>query len=400
MSFPEKNKIIDECYNKSINLLIKNTNQYGVMAASCASLARERRYINIFGRDACICSMGMVASQNEKLISAAKKSLKTLAQYQSKLGQIPYSVNPARKETLFYYMGDKDSTLWWLIALKFYYKYCGDKKLFNSLQPKVKKALTWLFYQDQNNCGLIEQCEASDWADLMPSNGSVLYTNVLWYKVLDLYGYKKEKGMVSDGLNNLFCPFEANEKKSKFLQKDVYRVKLLKILQNKMKPKPYYLNYVSSFYANNHCDVYGNILAILFDIADKKKSETIIKYLIRKKISHFHPVQVFFPPVQKKDDDWRDYFHHKKLNLPFGYQNGGIWPYIGGFWVIALAKLGKNKLAWSELEKLAQANRANNWQFNEWFHGKTGKPMGMPGQSWNAGTYLLAFHYLKHEIKL
>jgi glycogen debranching enzyme len=392
--------IIDECYQGSVKLLKKNTNQFGVMAASSNALARERKYVNIFGRDACICSLGMVASQDKKLIAAAKKSLLTLAKFQSNLGQIPYSVNPAKEEILFYYMGDKDSTLWWLIALKFYHKYSGDKKLHNNLKPKIKKALTWLFYQDQNNCGLIEQCEASDWADLMPSNGSVLYTNVLWYKVLELYQYKKEKELVKDGLNNLFLPFEANEKKSQFLKKDVYRMRLLRILQKKIKPKPYYLNYISSFYANDRCDAYGNILSVLFNVAGKKRSKTIINYLIRKKISKFYPIQVFFPPVQNKDSDWRDYFYHKKLNLPFRYHNGGIWPYVGGFWVIALAKQRKEKMALKELEKLAFANKVNNWEFNEWFNGKTGKPMGLKGQSWNAGTFLLAFHYLRGDIKL
>jgi hypothetical protein len=39
---------------------------------------------------------------------------------------------------------------------------------------------------------------------------------------------------------------------------------------------------------------------------------------------------------------------------------------------------------------LARANEKNGWEFNEWFHGATGEAMGMPGQSWNAATFLLA----------
>lgn len=65
-----------------------------------------------------------------------------------------------------------------------------------------------------------------------------------------------------------------------------------------------------------------------------------------------------------------------------------------------LAKLGRRKLAWKELERLAEANRVNNWEFNEWFHGTTGEPMGMAGQSWNAAMFILAFHVLRDNIHL
>ncbi len=61
-------------------------------------------------------------------------------------------------------------------------------------------------------------------------------------------------------------------------------------------------------------------------------------------------------------------------------------------------KLGRKGLAWNELRCLAEANKINNWEFNEWFHGKTGEPMGMAGQSWNAAMFMLAFHALQDSI--
>ena len=77
-------------------------------------------------------------------------------------------------------------------------------------------------------------------------------------------------------------------------------------------------------------------------------------------------------------------------NRPYQYHNGGIWPFIGGFWAMALAQLGKTELARHELGKLALANSVGDWRFTEWFHGKTLAPMGMPGQSWNAAAFLAA----------
>jgi hypothetical protein len=40
--------------------------------------------------------------------------------------------------------------------------------------------------------------------------------------------------------------------------------------------------------------------------------------------------------------------------------------------------------------RLAEANAVSGFEFNEWFHGRSGAPMGMPGQSWSAAAFLLA----------
>jgi hypothetical protein len=66
--------------------------------------------------------------------------------------------------------------------------------------------------------------------------------------------------------------------------------------------------------------------------------------------------------------------------------------------VMMLASLGETGKAQAALENLARANAVNNWQFNEWFHGRTGEPMGMPGQSWNAASFLLALDSLQGRI--
>ena len=392
-------KLIEKCYKKSVQLLIENSNKYGVMAATRHKKAIDKRYDYIFGRDACICSLGMVASKDKKLITIAKKSLETLAEYQTKLGEIPYSCAPSHKKSLFYYLGSIDSTLWWLIALDFYHKNSGDKKLHFQLIENIKKALKWLSYQDQNNCGLLEQGEASDWADDMPTNGTVLYTNALWYKVLGLYGKEKARKLAGDGLNNMFLPFRAKAKESKYIGREIHRLKELNILKDFVSDVPYYLHYISYRYASDRCDVYGNSLAILFDVSSPVRAQAIVRFLRKARVSHKYPVKALMPPIKPGDFDWREYMEREECaNKPHGYHNGGIWPYIGGFYAMALKKAGKEVLAMQELEKLATANKQNNWEFNEWFHGKSGKPMGMPGQSWNAGMFLLAWHYIKDDI--
>ncbi|MEA3398634.1 MAG: glycoside hydrolase 100 family protein [Patescibacteria group bacterium] len=394
------NKIIEQCYHRSIELLIKNSNHYGVIAAIPVEKAMRVRYDYIFGRDACICALGMVASQNKKLIKIAKASLETLAKHQTKYGQIPYSVNPSKDGALFYFLGCIDSTLWWLIALDFYHKYSGDRMLHVKFQPKIKKALKWLMCQDQNNCGLLEQCESADWTDDIAGSGKVLYSNALWIKVLDIYGLKKEKKLALDGLNNIFLPHLANPRRSEYLKRDIHRIKELNIIRERVDNVPYYLNYIGYKSGNDRCDVYGNCLAILFNAPSPVRAESIIRYLRNQKASRKYPVQVLFPPIEPGDYDWKAYMDREEcLNQPECYHNGGIWPYIGCFWAMVLKKIGLDKLAGQEMEKVAAANKVNDWEFNEWFHGRTGKPMGMAGQSWNAGMFLLAHHYLKGEVE-
>lgn len=154
------------------------------------------------------------------------------------------------------------------------------------------------------------------------------------------------------------------------------------------------------FYGNERCDVFGNTLAIIFDVASKEKTNKIMDYLINNKINKPYSAAVLFPAIKQTDYDWVDYLKHRDLNYPYQYHNGGIWPFVGCFFIVALHKAGRKKLAQQEMEKIAELNKINSWQFNEWFHGRTGKPMGMSGQSWNAGMFLLAYHYLKNEVKL
>ena len=99
-------------------------------------------------------------------------------------------------------------------------------------------------------------------------------------------------------------------------------------------------------------------------------------------------------PISKKDKLWRPAMDHLGLNKVKQYHNGGAWPFIGGFWVMLLATLDVD-IAEEALENLAKLNKKGNWQFNEWFHGQTGKAMGMPRQSWNAAMYIMAYHSIK-----
>ncbi|MDQ5980989.1 MAG: hypothetical protein QG602_3967, partial [Verrucomicrobiota bacterium] len=79
--------------------------------------------------------------------------------------------------------------------------------------------------------------------------------------------------------------------------------------------------------------------------------------------------------------------------LPHHYHNGGIWPFIGGMWVRFIHRLGFHEVACRELGRLAQLNQLgadHEWEFNEWAHGSTGRPMGKAFQAGSAASFIRA----------
>jgi glycogen debranching enzyme len=114
------------------------------------------------------------------------------------------------------------------------------------------------------------------------------------------------------------------------------------------------------------------------------------------------PVANLYPVVQAGDPDWRAYYTVNLLNLPHHYHNGGIWPFIGGMWVQFIHRLGFHEVACRELMRLAEFNqlgRDHEWEFNEWAHGQTGRPMGKAYQAWSAASFLRACHELEADPK-
>lgn len=97
--------------------------------------------------------------------------------------------------------------------------------------------------------------------------------------------------------------------------------------------------------------------------------------------------------------DEETHMNPRWTNPDFSYHNAGIWPFVGGFHVTALALSLRQRRADELLGRLAAANQAGAtepWGFHEWLHGETGKPEGAPDQAWNAGMYVLAHHAVEH----
>jgi glycogen debranching enzyme len=388
-----KTDIVAECYERSLDLLRRNSLSGGVIACAKSAKAVDRGYASVFGRDAAICSMGMVASGDAKLVTHAEKGLLTLARHQAPNGQIPKYVRPGSREVDFWYSGCIDATLWWLIALDYFDRALPNRGFKKRLKTKISKALGWLFCQEHQGMYLLQQNEASDWADIMPRSGFVLYSNSLWYLVKKRY-YISTAAETRHFFRHIFFPFD----------KSCPEHRRLRVLTNYVKggaqERDFYLSFVNFSFWGEDVDVFGNVLACLLGIPPPRKRIRIVDALLLRKANRPYPVRSVLSPIRKDNFLWRPYMERHNQNLPDQYHNGGIWPFVAGFWVMLLVKLGRKELAWIELERYAEACRVNNWEFNEWLHGKTGRPLGMPGQSWNAAMFVLACHAMRENVTL
>ena len=385
-------ELLETCYRNALELLRHNTTPGGILASARTEKAVGRHYTSIFGRDAAICALGMVASEESGLIECARDGLLTLARHQAPNGQIPKYVKPETGEVDFWYTGCIDATLWWLIAVDFFDRMLPGKTLGEELAPRTALALRWLECQEHQIWYLLQQNEASDWADIMPRSGFVLYTNALWYWVKKLYDLPTTRE-TRDYANLLFFPFGNAVPEQR-------RARLLMhYIRNRAKRTPFFLSFVNFSVWGEEVDIFANILAALTGLADASHGGRIAASISEMGANRPFPVRVVGTPIEREDPLWRLYMHRHRQNLPYQYHNGGSWPFVGGFWIMLLARLGKTREAWRDLENLALANRAGGWEFNEWFHGRTGEPMGMPGQSWNAALFVLACRTLRDRAR-
>jgi len=383
---PDDASLVDACAAASLALLRANLTPSGILAATRSAEADARRYTRIFGRDAAICALAMWDSGDPALERGAVASLDALAACQASNGQIPKYVDPEGRDADFWYLGCIDATLWWLIAADHLRRAGGAGG--QAWGPVVRRAIAWLHAQEHPHFRLLQQNEASDWADIMPRSGYVLYTNALWHDVKRRYGLEAIDE-TRHHFNHLFDPYRRD-------LPEYHRARLLRHYARRGRKDPgLYLSFVNFAFAGNEGDVFGNLLAVLCGLAPESTGHRIAQTILAAGAGRPWPIRVVLHPLARDHELWRPYMARHRQNQVHQYHNGGLWPFVGGFWVLALARLGLREQAAQALCALARANAAHDWRFTEWFHGRTLQPRGMAGQSWNAATFLLAHRALQ-----
>lgn len=334
-------------------------------------------YPEPYTRDLAISALGIAVSKNPVLIKSMCNVLETLAENQSYKGQISSFVHDKNN------LGSSDTTPVFLMAVGIFRKVL-DKP--DYLKDAVDRALLWMEYQCATSHYLIAQQPTSDWRDEQWVLGYGLFVNTLTYTSLKLLGKDKKAENLGNAINQLTY---ATDKTHKCKHEGL-------AIEN----KPYFALWSYKVYSSDRFDLLGNSLAILSGLASHSKAQEMVEWIEKKcvsmrkrKVLAVDLTPNFFPFIQPDDADWLP--RYEEFNKPGDYHNGGIWPFISGFYIAALVaaklydKAEMELLALTKLIKTAR-NKELEYGFNEWYKAQDGKPMGQDWQTWSASNYLYA----------
>jgi hypothetical protein len=324
-----------------------------------------------------IAMLGIAVSGDRGLVDAMGRVLETLAKNQSVHGQIPSLVHDGEDR------GASDTTPLFLLAVAIYRRTAGPKRF---LEHAVRRALTWMEYQSTTDRYLAAQQPTSDWRDEQWVMGNGLFVNSVAYSSLCLLGQYERAKALQEELHH----FTSTRGRT------VRHVPEGLVIRG----KPYYALWSYKVYSSDRFDLLGNSLAILSGLASPARANAIVNWVERQcaRMRREGDLALRLPPnlfpfIRPGNPDWRP--RYQRFNRPGDYHNGGIWPFVCGFYVAALVAAGKYRLAQAKLAALTDLvrparTRRLSYGFNEWFKAQDGKPMGQDWQTWSAAMFVYA----------
>lgn len=411
-TLPAADRLIADAKHHALDVLRRCIHPLGVQASASSAL-----YKKVWARDSMITLLGALPFADTKLRRAFRQSLHTLTRFQAPLGQIPNYVDTVTGKATF--RAYADGGLWFVIGAAAYGRQTKDWAFVRKIFPNIQRVLAWYVTQSPDRSGFITMDEAADWEDIFGVRGKGLTVNILYAYALRTAGGLAKKfskptlakewiaqarnlqTMIRDRFwytptRDVFQMIQDSfGSKGPERRKQIRQHGRKQFIQDTkfMSANSFFLPYITFLNFGEWFDSLGNLMAILTGTATPAQARVIVKFIEQHKLAKPFGIKATWPVRKPGMKDWQHYYTLKNLNLPDQYHNGGYWPYLGGLYVAALAKVGRWAEAKTALVALAKANRLGKkeaWEFNEWFHGKTRKPLGMPHQAWSAGMYLYA----------
>lgn len=371
-------KVIDRAEKAAIEVLLHNVH------GPYRGLPRTAGwgYPEPYTRDLMISSLGILISGNEKLIQSLRRVLETAAQNQSRHGHIPSLVHDPTDR------GSSDCTPLFLMAVALFRQVTDESDF---LEDAARKAMLWMEYQSPADRVIVDQLPTSDWRDEQWVCGYGLFVNTIVYIYLQIFGEHDRASRLREAMGRFTVK---GDKQNRHVHEGLV-----------LRRKPYYALWSYKVYRSERFDLLGNSLAILSGIASPSRARALITWTetecnsLRKneELAVDLPPNLF-PYIKPEDPDWMA--RYQRYNQPGEYHNGGIWPFVCGFYIAALVAAGRQQLAEKKLIALTElvrpAREANvDFGFNEWLRAQDGTPQGEDWQSWSAAMYLYAAKCLK-----
>ena len=334
-------------------------------------------YPEPYTRDLMFSILGIAVSENEKLIISIRNVLETLALNQTIRGHIASLVHDKEDR------GSSDTTPLFLLGCSIFRKVTGESYF---LKEAVDKSLNWMEYQSPSDRYLVAQQPTTDWRDEQWVPGYGLYVNTLVYSYLRIMGFHERAEHIREDMSRFTITGGT-------IHHHVHEGLVV-------KHKPYYALWSFKIESSERFDLLGNCLAIISGLASVSRANEMVAW-IEEECSEMRSIGElavdlppnFFPFIKPQDPDWMP--RYKIYNNPGDYHNGGLWPFICGFYVAALVTAKKYTLAREKLVILTRlikisATHQVEYGFNEWIKAQDGRPMGQDWQTWSAAMYLYA----------
>jgi len=379
MNLREKN-LIEQAKTAAVKVLLHNAH------GPYRGLPRAAGwgYPEPYTRDIMISSLGILITGNKKLIRSLRRTLETLAVNQSRLGHIPSLAHDPTDR------GSSDCTPLFLMGVGLFRQATGEHDF---LVDAVNKAMVWMEYQSPSDRVMVDQLPTSDWRDEQWVLGYGLFVNTVVYIYLCLFGQQQRALKLREMMGRFTVK---GDKQNRHVHEGLV-----------LRHKPYYALWAYKVYRSERFDLLGNSLTILSGIASASRAHNLITWIetecraLQKngELAGQLPPNLF-PYIAPGDPDW--IHRYDKYNQPGEYHNGGIWPFICGFYVAALVAAGRQQLAEKKLIALAEMVRPARqaeveFGFNEWHRAQDGTPQGQDWQNWSAAMYLYAAACVEQE---
>jgi hypothetical protein len=305
---------VEAAREHALSLVHANAGVAGMRAGGAA-------YPEVWVRDAVITGVGVAAIGDDRGRRLLRQSVASVRRMQSRLGRIPNHVyTPAADaemvaDTVF--GGAVDASLWFIIA----HHVLGDGGKSRESDDALARAYQWLEYQDVNERGLLEVHESMDWADLFANRYASLLPNVLWYAanraMAALARHDGISGADFDAraenirfrINQLLWVGPEVERDEKWIRENRREWEYpTRLVDTVLGHRPYYLPYMAFREFGDRFDTLGNLLAVLFGIADRAQAERILSYVDAVGLDQPWPVKACWPPTTDVDKDWREYY--------------------------------------------------------------------------------------------
>jgi glycogen debranching enzyme len=358
--------------------------------------AGSAQYKTLWTRDACFGMLGLVADPASHRV--VTDTLQTIFDRASSAGQLPRRQadhdnpflmmlsflgikTPAPTELNRYeYVNELnvpqfDATMLPLILAGEYLKATGDKGFIAKNFATMKMSAAWLeAVADKTGGGLIDQPGSADWKDMVRRSGKTAYANVLLYKASASMA-EMSRAMADGPLASGYDAFAQRTKTA--VNAELWDGQ-------------------SGYYRDgNETQAFspdGNMLAIIWDVADKERTDRIMDRL--EALLAKSPLP--FPALDGEYPENRVPLIMKLMGNRH-YQDTDIWPWEGNVCAVAAMHAGRKDLAVKVLARVA-AQAVKDGTFYEVYSqdGKSLQPVRTLGYKsepdflWSAGTYLWA----------